>query len=340
MNFGQNYYRYRVRILGNGTMDVRIEKSVSNTVSSLTNILPANLTFVAGAKYWIRWEAIGRSPSTNVRMRVWQDGVSEPTTWQASAVVNEPRLDAGGTTGFRFQGPSSSQVNWPVRLSVDDLQYNDRSAFNQNVAAMVREVQLAAQNQLNATFTAPTSSRIKVRVTARDGVPPVLTVNAPTEGTYTRETSILVSGTVVDATPTRVTIDGEAVALDGQGGFAAQIPLAAEGEKVLSIVATDAAGNTSQVQRRVIRDTAPPALSVTSPVDGFITRSDSVLVGGTATDGGDVTVGTAQQQMVRRQGTHRSRNQGRSLSDPTAHSFLSMAGTVSEASSRMAFFAL
>src|SRR5688572_28702738 len=40
VNFGHNYYRYRVRIFGNGTMDVRVEKSVDNSESFVTSILP------------------------------------------------------------------------------------------------------------------------------------------------------------------------------------------------------------------------------------------------------------------------------------------------------------
>jgi hypothetical protein len=81
-----------------------------------------NITFSPGTKYWIRWEAFGRSPATTVRMRVWRDGDPEPAEWHASAVIDEPLLDVSGTTGVRFQAPVG-QVNWPIRLFVDDLEY-------------------------------------------------------------------------------------------------------------------------------------------------------------------------------------------------------------------------
>jgi PKD repeat protein len=120
---GDNYYRYRVRVFGNRAVDIRIEKNVDGVLSFVTDNIPINVTFSPGAQYRVRWQAVGTSPSTTVRMRVWQGGTVEPTTWQASAVVDEPALDDSGTTGVRFQGPGADQVSWPVRLSVDDLAY-------------------------------------------------------------------------------------------------------------------------------------------------------------------------------------------------------------------------
>jgi hypothetical protein len=119
----QNHYRYRVRIFGKGKMDVRLEKQAAGISTWLTGNLPLDITFTPGAKYWIRWEAVGTSPSTTVQMRVWPDGTVEPTTWHASAVTSEPLLDVSGTTGVRFQAPRSEQVTWPIQLFVDDLQY-------------------------------------------------------------------------------------------------------------------------------------------------------------------------------------------------------------------------
>jgi PKD repeat protein len=120
---GNNYYRYRVRVLGTGAMDVRLEKNVNGVPTWLTDITPLDISFSPGTRYWIRWQAVGTSPSTNVRLRVWAEGTPEPTAWHAAAVVDEPALDENGTTGVRFQAPTLDQVNWPVRLVVDDLHY-------------------------------------------------------------------------------------------------------------------------------------------------------------------------------------------------------------------------
>jgi hypothetical protein len=123
---GDFFYRYRVRVFGSNAMDVRIEKNIGiGPISAwLTEPIPLATTFSPGVKYWVRWEAFGKSPATTVRMRVWREGDAEPTEWHASAVVDEPKLDVSGTTGVRFQGPVSGQLNWPVRLIVDDLEYD------------------------------------------------------------------------------------------------------------------------------------------------------------------------------------------------------------------------
>jgi PKD domain-containing protein len=120
---GDNYYRYRVRTFGNGTMDVRVEKRVSavSTWLAVDKKLPA--VFAPGRKFWVRWECIGASPATHVRMRVWVHGTAEPSTWDVDLAVNEPALDRIGTTGFRIQVPSSGQVTFPVIFSFDDLEY-------------------------------------------------------------------------------------------------------------------------------------------------------------------------------------------------------------------------
>jgi hypothetical protein len=122
-SWGNNHYRFRLRIFGSGTMDLRIEKQVNGASTWLTDNRPTNLTFSPAAKYWIRWEATGTSPATTVRVRVWRDGTTEPTTWHASATSNEPLLDVSGTSGVRVDAPDTQQVNWPIRIFVDDLQY-------------------------------------------------------------------------------------------------------------------------------------------------------------------------------------------------------------------------
>jgi PKD repeat protein len=122
-SFGNNHYRFRLRVFGSGKMDVRIEKQIDAAGTWLTDNRPTNLTFSPGAKYWIRWEATGTSPSTTVRVRVWQDGTTEPTTWHASTVHDEPLLDVSGTSGIRVDAPEAGQLNFPIRIFVDDFQY-------------------------------------------------------------------------------------------------------------------------------------------------------------------------------------------------------------------------
>jgi hypothetical protein len=121
---GDNYYRYRVRAYGKGPMDVRVEKNVRGALTFVTGDVRIAATFVPDQKYWMRWECVGVSPATTIRMRVWADGTAEPSTWHVDMVVDEPALDVIGTTGFRVSGPNGSeQRTWPVTFSFDDLEY-------------------------------------------------------------------------------------------------------------------------------------------------------------------------------------------------------------------------
>jgi hypothetical protein len=122
---GDYYYRFEVRV-SSTSMDLAIEKNVKGALSYVTSTTSIAAAFDPNATWWIRWEAFGTSPSTTVRMRVWKNGTTEPTTWHRSAVINEPALDQSGTTGVRFSVPTS-QTSFPVRLYVDDLQYTRKT---------------------------------------------------------------------------------------------------------------------------------------------------------------------------------------------------------------------
>lgn len=87
----------------------------------------------------------------------------------------------------------------------------------------------------------------------------------------------------------KLTING-VVASVSSGGFSASVPLTIEGDNVIHVVAVDAAGNTTDSTRTVIRDTQAPALSVAAPSDGFVTKFDTVFVRGTVADAHAVTV--------------------------------------------------
>jgi hypothetical protein len=122
---GQNYYRFRVRAFGHGRMDVRAEKSVAYERTWLTDITTIPIAWETGALYWLRWEAIGTSPATRLRMRVWREGTSEPSAWALDLSHNEPHLDIIGTTGFRVSGPNAGQTTFPTILSFGDVKYEE-----------------------------------------------------------------------------------------------------------------------------------------------------------------------------------------------------------------------
>lgn len=116
-----------------------------------------------------------------------------------------------------------------------------------------------------------------------DTVAPVLTINSPVDGSMTNNATCVVSGTTNDATssPVVVTINGSAVTINENGSFTKSVVLS-EGENTITIVATDSAGKSTTITRKVTLDTgAPSFVSVTinpNPVDAGNTYIISVSV--------------------------------------------------------------
>ena len=105
-----------------------------------------------------------------------------------------------------------------------------------------------------------------------DTIPPTLTVTNPTDGFITNKASLVVSGKTDDATskPVTVTINGTAVTVNTDGTFSKEITLV-NGANTITVVATDKAGKTTTVTRKVTLDTGAPVFkSITltpNPVD-------------------------------------------------------------------------
>lgn len=99
---------------------------------------------------------------------------------------------------------------------------------------------------------------IKIKV---DTVPPTLTVNSPTEGMVTNNSTLVVSGVTNDATSSPVTlkVNNQPVEVQENGQWSTTIALS-EGENTITIVATDSAGKTSTVTRHVTLDTGAPVI--------------------------------------------------------------------------------
>ncbi len=82
----------------------------------------------------------------------------------------------------------------------------------------------------------------------------------------------------------QLTIDGVPVAVASDGSFGTAVPLQ-EGANEIVVVATDLAGNASQVVLHVRANATPPALSIAAPADGLTTSAGSVTVTGSALPG-------------------------------------------------------
>ncbi len=116
---------------------------------------------------------------------------------------------------------------------------------------------------------------------------PSLVVNSPADGLLTNKATVTVSGTTDPGAS--VAIDGKAVAVAPDGSFSGASTLP-DGPHTFTIVATNAAGLTETTTRSVTVDTTVPAITLTSPANGLLTRSPVVQVTGTTEAGATVVV--------------------------------------------------
>lgn len=119
-----------------------------------------------------------------------------------------------------------------------------------------------------------------------DTTPPVLTIEQPPDNSITSAAQVSVSGTFSGQSPTTITVNSIAAIINGQS-FSATVPLV-EGTNTLTVVATDAHANRTELSRTVIRDTTAPTLAISSPSNDAVLRQVAIV--GTATDALPVSV--------------------------------------------------
>jgi len=128
---------------------------------------------------------------------------------------------------------------------------------------------------------------IKSRQFMVDIVPPQIVITSPEDNAVLISKDVVLSGSVeVGAT---VTIDGQSISVDASGHFNTTITISGN-SAVMTIVATDFAGNSTQKVLHVSLDTTPPTLTVISPVSFQEVHKLPVLVRGTTEPGATVTV--------------------------------------------------
>ena len=120
-----------------------------------------------------------------------------------------------------------------------------------------------------------------------DDLPPLLNITSPAQGQFINKNMVTVKGrTDVPETGKPFTLrvgngqDLYDATRDATGNFSVDVPLTKEGGNIITITATDWVGNVAQVKVDVIRDTIPPNLKITSPVDWLMTNITNVTVTG------------------------------------------------------------
>lgn len=119
-----------------------------------------------------------------------------------------------------------------------------------------------------------------------DTEPPYLSVKVPSDGDVVLSSDIEVRGAVEQSAA--LTINDIGVDSDENGTFAHAVTLT-PGEHVLTIAATDVAGNTTTIQRRIIYNTTVELLTLDTPSE-MVVNTQQVSIRGTLRPGTRVEI--------------------------------------------------
>jgi hypothetical protein len=128
----------------------------------------------------MRVHVTGSAPTT-LRMKVWQDGTSEPATWIYEAIDEEPRLQAPGPIGLRAYRESTT-TNPMITVSWRDLYVR---AADPALGLPDDFVPPTGSVVINGGAPATTRPIVSLDVTATDSASPVVLMRISSSPTMT-----------------------------------------------------------------------------------------------------------------------------------------------------------
>ena len=251
-----------------------------------------------------------------IRAKVWKGSQSEPAAWQIDATDDSGERPSGWigvwaegsgekqwddlnirSTTVADTDPPAIQITEGgaalaegalfSRAVVPAIQIVDASAFNSTATLdgqpFVSGTSVGAEGAhtlaVSATDAFGNSASRTVHFTIDRTAPQWLSI-VPPAGSLTRDPSVALSGQVTGAIS--VSIDGVPASLSGTAFTGAPAALD-EGERIFTLIATDAAGNATSVLHPIVRDSLAPQISIVSPAASVVAVSP-IGVAGSAID--------------------------------------------------------
>ncbi|MBM4250103.1 MAG: cadherin-like beta sandwich domain-containing protein, partial [Euryarchaeota archaeon] len=134
------------------------------------------------------------------------------------------------------------------------------------------------------------NSKLVTRRVVLDTVRPELELRSPQAGALLKTTQVTVEGICEPGMALTVGLPGAGQTVGTDTGHFSRTLSLPEGQSVLVIEGSDAAGNTVSMEIPVVVDTTAPPLDLVEPPDGFRTRDFSVVLVGVTEPGASVTV--------------------------------------------------
>jgi hypothetical protein len=135
---------------------------------------------------------------------------------------------------------------------------------------------------VSATDAAGNETTVDLSVIS-DRTSPELTIVTPAVDALVANLPVNVQGSVTDLTAVTIVAGGVEANVSG-AGWTAAIGGLPDGNRTITVVATDAAGNQTTRTRSFLLDTAAPVVTIESPQAGALTRLDTATVTGTVVD--------------------------------------------------------
>ena len=112
-------YRASLTFNSDGSVAVGASVVINGTETALgTPVKVSGVSQSAGSYIWLRAQIVGTNP-TNISVKAWANGQTEPTAWQFSASDAHAVLQTTGSLGFRAW-TSKSAAGAPITFTFDD----------------------------------------------------------------------------------------------------------------------------------------------------------------------------------------------------------------------------
>ena len=177
------------------------------------------------------------------------------TAWDYESGIDTVLLSIDGVEWFGVTGMSS----WNLQLTVS----------NETLDATGGRITIRVKAVDNADNEATDAVAMRIIQT-----PPGVTIYYPQDGYTTNSPLLAISGVTDEGA--RVTVNGVEVEVTATL-FSTTMSLV-EGQNTISVVSTDALGNTRLVRLQVVLDTRPPYLVLQTPVENATVNMDEVRV--------------------------------------------------------------
>ena len=247
------------RLTVNGTVVTVAADGSFSTTASLATADPGLVEVVAT-------DSIGNTTRATVRVSIVPPVVAL-TSPAPGSLVGTRLVDLSGTCG-----------------TATAVTVNGRAAVVSGGTFHLTGFDLGAQDGLIALALAASHCGGTVNATASldlDTKPPVVAIDGPAEGDVFGASPITVTGTVVDAHLTSVTVNGVPAQVAGGHFTAAGVPLV-QGSNRLVARATDALGRaTDSAPVTVELDTVALTAAIIDPVSGVVVSTPQITVRGT-----------------------------------------------------------